>query len=311
MPHDSPYRQALVQNIEDAFDTRNFKCVNFTRALYNVLKLLGVERRLESSMRALFYINAKVVEEKLMVKYKEWVISQVMTAGVGRGVIGQYFSLVGTHEVGHRPVWYCINVPHKVAVRFLRFRIGCHHLRVNAGRWQLPVLPRRQRKCIRCADVFDRAIDIPVDDEDHCLIHCQEPVLTQHRVYLEYQIRRWLPHAATNSMKQLFSAAVETGNKGVLRQLMGYVACCYRVAQCCHEDMEAWQNGSEVQQVLAVNGLAAWVAHQEVLYARGMVPGLPSDSSIDDSSELSEVSMHEPGVLEYLGGTALTDDSEE
>jgi hypothetical protein len=44
---------------------------------------------------------------------------------------------------------------------------------------------------------------------------------------------------------------------------------------------------------------AEWVAEQEALYARGVVPGLPSDTSIDESSELVEVSVQGPlGVTE-------------
>jgi hypothetical protein len=80
--------------------------------------------------------------------------SLIAGTGVGRGIIRHYFTTVGTHEGGHRPVWYCISVPHKVAVGFLRFRIGCHQLRVNTGRWRVPKLDRGQRKCIRCAGVL-------------------------------------------------------------------------------------------------------------------------------------------------------------
>jgi hypothetical protein len=308
MPDDSPYRLALKQNIEDAFDNRNFKGGNFARSLFNVLKLLGVEQRLESTMRDMRCIEAQVVEQKLLSKYEEWV-SLLRVQG---GVIGPYFSLVGTHVVGQRPVWYSINVSYKVAVRFLRFRIGCHHLRVHTGRWMACQLQRRQRKCIRCAHVFEQVADVPVDDENHCLIHCQEPVLAQHRMHLEQQIRRWLPHAAINSMTQLYVAAETTNKKSVQRQLMGYVAHCFRVARCCHEDLEAWQHGLEVQEVLAVDRLAEWLALQEALYARGMVPGLPSDSSVDESSELSEVS--DLGWLEHadlFDATEVSIDSEE
>ena len=303
MPHDSPYRKALRQNVEDAFDTRGFKGVNFARALYSVLKLLGVEQRLESTMRDMCVIPARQVEQKLLSKYTDWVASLVVAAGPGRGVIGQYFSGMSTHAVGTRPVWYCINVPHKVAVRFLRFRIGCHHLRVNTGRWQVPVLVKRHRKCIRCAGVFERAMDVPLDDENHSLIHCQEPVLAKHRGYLEYQIRRWMPHAALNSMREVFAAVEETGKKCVQRNFMGYVAKCYRVAQCCHEDIVQWQSGLQVQEAVSAANFAAWMAREEAKYAAGMVPGLPSDSSIEEASEASELSEmfgFEPYVVDNV-----------
>ena len=298
MPADSPYRLALVQNVSDAFDSR-FKAVNFTRALFCVLRWLGIERQLKSCMCALNYIVPQVVEQKLMGRYTEWIQTQVTAAGVGRGIIGHYFTAVGTHACGQRPSWYSVSVPHKVSVGFLRFRIGCHHLRVNTGRWQTPVLNRNQRKCIRCAGMFERAADVPVDDENHCLVHCQEPVLARHRQYLEAQLRRWHPHAATNSMGQLFAAVEDTGKKYLQKQLMGYVARCYRVARCCHENLDAWQNGREVQQATVLARQAEWVAEQEALYAWGMVPGLPSDTTIDEPSELVEVSVQGPlGVAE-------------
>jgi hypothetical protein len=124
-------------------------------------------------------------------------------------------------------------------------------------------------------------------------------VLAQHRQILEAQLRKWHLHAATNSMQQLFAAVEETGKKCLQKQLMGYVARCYRVARCCHENMLAWKNGREVQQATMLARQAEWVAEQEALYARGVVPGLPSDTSIDESSELVEVSVQGPlGVTE-------------
>jgi hypothetical protein len=86
---------------------------------------------------------------------------------------------------------------------------------------------------------LSKVADVPVDNENHCLIHCQEPVLAQHRMHLEQHIRRWLPHAAVNSMTQPYIAAETTNKKSVQRQLMGYVAHCFMVARCCHEDLEA------------------------------------------------------------------------
>jgi hypothetical protein len=50
-----------------------------------------------------------------------------------------------------------------------------------------------------------------------------------------------------------------------------------------------------------------------VLYAQGMVPGLPSDTTIDESSELSEVSVQGlAGVLDGVGSLPVSaSDSEE
>ena len=175
------------------------------------------------------------------------------------------------------------------------------------------MLDRGQRKCIRCAGMFERDAVVPVDDESHCLIDCQEPVLALHRRYLEQLLRRWHPHPAHNSMQELFAAVQETGKKCVQRELMGFVARCYRVARCCHEDLAAWQAGPEVRKAEALERQAQWFAEQEALYARGMVPGLSSDTTIDEPSELSEVSVQGPANVldgvEFLPVSAS--DSEE
>jgi hypothetical protein len=57
-------------------------------------------------------------------------------------------------------------------VRFLRFRLGCHHLRIHTGRWHQLALPRPHRTCLRCSS---RA----VDDEAHCLFACAHPTLDE------------------------------------------------------------------------------------------------------------------------------------
>ena len=72
-----------------------------------------------------------------------------MHDGLGSRV-GLYFRNVGTHALGTVPEFYHLPLSHGVLVRFLRFRLGCHHLRVNTGRWVQPPLPRRQRVCLRC-----------------------------------------------------------------------------------------------------------------------------------------------------------------
>jgi hypothetical protein len=296
MPATSPYRMALVQNVADAFHSNRGTVVNFTSALYIVLRLLGVVNRPESHLRGLNTISVDDVDRQLLAKYSEWVTHAL----VGGGMIGWYFRDVGRHEVGTRPAWYHISVPHKVAVSFLRFRLGCHHLRINTGRWQVPVLDRAARKCLRCAAVFENEADVPVDDETHCLINCQEPVLALHRMQLEAELRRFDPHAATNSMQELLSAVHETGRKRLMRMLMGFVARCYRVARSCHENLAEWQGGREVQRAVAVHLQAEWLLHQERLYAAGAVPGLPSDTTVDESSDLEEVTM--PGPVLTGGG---------
>ena len=92
----------------------------------------------------------------------------------------------------------------------------------------------------------------------------------------------------------------EVGRKQLQKQLMHYVARCYRVAQRCHEDLTGWQQGREMQELQARQQAAQarqqsqhqfqqWMAEQEALYAAGSVPGLPETE--DELSELVPCSM--------------------
>ena len=82
--------------------------------------------------------------------------------------------VVGTHALGVVPSFYSCRLSHGVLVRFLRFRLGCHHLRIHTGRCQLPVLLHPQRTCLRCSSTT-------VDDEAHCLFLCEHPTIVEAR----------------------------------------------------------------------------------------------------------------------------------
>ena len=85
--------------------------------------------------------------------------------------VGLYFRDVGTHALGTVPEFYHLPLSHGILMRFLRFRLGCHHLRVNTGRWVQPPLPRRQRVCLRCHSAC-------LDNEAHCLLTvCSHPTM--------------------------------------------------------------------------------------------------------------------------------------
>ena len=92
-----------------------------------------------------------------------YILSQVENGTVSR--IGLYSRVVGTHPLVMVPSFHSCRFSHGVSVRFLRFRLGCHHLRVHTGRWQ-PVLLRPQRTCLRCSSTA-------VDDEAHCVFLCE------------------------------------------------------------------------------------------------------------------------------------------
>jgi hypothetical protein len=90
-------------------------------------------------------------------------------------------------------------------------------------------------------------------------------------------------------MSELFATVEVTGRKYLQKLLMQYVAKCFKVAWCCHEDMAAWQSSREVQVAENVAETRQWFASQEELYRAGLVPSLPSSSSEDEGSELPEV----------------------
>ena len=119
-------------------------------------------------------MDATAIDEALSTRYTEHIqhLSQVENGTGSR--IGLYFRVVGTHALGVIPSLYSCRLSHGVLVRFLRFRLCCHHLRIHTGRWQLPVLLRPQRTCLRCNSTA-------VDDEAHCLYLCEHPTILEAR----------------------------------------------------------------------------------------------------------------------------------
>ena len=79
---------------------------------------------------------------------------------------------MGTHALATVPECYRLPLSHGVFVRFLRFRLGSHHLRVNTGRWVQPPLPCCLRVCLRCHSAC-------LDDEAHCLLVCSHPTILE------------------------------------------------------------------------------------------------------------------------------------
>jgi hypothetical protein len=289
MKDTSPYKLALRQNVADAFDTR-FTGMNFAKGLYRVLNILKVEQQLEAHMRALRKIDMQAVERQLAEQYKRYVESLQTGHGQAGSMVNHYFRVMGKHALGTVPCWYKFNVPYKVTVRFLRFRLGCHYLRLNTGRWGHPEVAVRDRKCIRCGQTFQRPHDVPVDDETHCLINCQEPVMVYHRRGLEAALRDSHAHPATNSVQQLFGAVEETGNTDLQRQLLLFVAKCFRVAEQCHKDLAGWQSGREVSTVMELEQRQLQMhqlgAEQEARYVAGEFDSLSSATTMEEGSEL-------------------------
>ena len=109
--------------------------------------------------------------------------------------------------------------------RCLRFRLGCHHLRIHTGRWQQPRLPRQACLCVRCS------LNV-LDDEAHCLLACSHPTVQQQRGQLRtaLQLQGVVDFDSLRTYKQFWQALDSCGST----QLVYFLATCVRVAWRCH-----------------------------------------------------------------------------
>ena len=128
------------------------------------------------------------------------------------------------------PRFYLLNLSHGLLLRFLRFRLGCHHLRINTGRWQEPPLPRSERLCLRCS------MSATVDDEAHCVWECRHPTLVDYREDLLAALQAALP----TERRQLFtfsnfwSVVSRLEDLSLQSWTVRYIALCCRVASLGH-----------------------------------------------------------------------------
>ena len=222
----SVYRSALQQNIDDALSTRS-RAHNFVGALFQVLRiLLPREGGLTRTLRACLPLDIDGIDEALHTRYTEHIqrLSQVVNGPGSR--IGLYFRVVGTHVLGVVPSFYSCRLSHGVLVRFLRFRLGCHHLRIHTGRWLPPLLPHSQRTCLWCSSTV-------VDDEAHCLFMCEHPTIVEARdVFLAAVVP---PVATMSSLRYADLWALSATGCVPLSALVKYVAVCVRVCWYCHQ----------------------------------------------------------------------------
>ena len=74
----------------------------------------------------------------------------------------------------HRPAYLFLKLGHRSTYLFVRFKLGCHDLGIEAGRWN--GTPRCQRLCPRC----DQG---ELDDERHLVFECPcfEPLRREYR----------------------------------------------------------------------------------------------------------------------------------
>jgi hypothetical protein len=217
----SVYRGVLTQNIQDAFATP--AAHNYIGALDKVLRLIlpranGITRGFRDGQP----IDMDEVDQALQDRYQEYIQECSLALEGPCSRIGLYFRVVAKHALGVVPGHYYLRLPHGVLVRLLRFRLGCHHLRINTGRWHHPPLPRSQRHCQRCT------LSV-IDDEAHCLLSCQHPDLVDAREVLD------TTGAVDLSGITSYSAFWDRYNAHGSHAITKYVATCVRVAWKCHQ----------------------------------------------------------------------------
>ena len=220
------YRGVLRQNIDGALSTCS-RAHNFVGALFQVLRiLLPRARGVIRTFRNCLPLDATAIDEALSTRYTEHIqhLSQVENGTGSR--IGLYFKVVGAHALGVVPSFYTCRLSHGVLVRFLRFRLGCHHLRIHTGRWQQPVLLRPQRTCLRCSSTA-------VDDEAHCLFLCEHPTVVEARdVFMSTVVP---PVSSLSPLRYADFWALSSTGRVPLSVLVKYVAICVRVGRQCHQ----------------------------------------------------------------------------
>lgn len=234
LPASSAYRGALRENVTEAFAAwhsgsrvRDRPC-NFVRALFQVLRtLLPSERGLQGCFRREEALDADVVEQALQDRYSEFVAAAARVIEGPGSRVGLYFREVALHALGDVPPYFALRVSHGVMTRWLRFRLGCHHLRVHTGRWLQPSLPREERTCIRCTCQS-------VDDEAHCLLFCQHPGLTSRRTALALALQPEIRLDAIRTYQHFWQSMVACGQSQG-QAVARFIATCVRVAWQCHQ----------------------------------------------------------------------------
>ena len=127
---------------------------------------------------------------------------------------------------GYGPFLDSRRLSHDVLVGFLRFHLGCHHLRIHSRRLHLPDLLRPRSTFLRCSSTA-------LGDEAHCLFLCEHPTIVEAR---DLFLAALVPHV-TALLASLRSADLRalssTGRGAPLSTLVKYVAVCVYVYHLC------------------------------------------------------------------------------
>ena len=70
-----------------------------------------------------------------------------------------------------------------------------------------------------------------MDDEQHCLLHCLDPVLCCTREALIAKIRQEVPATAMNVEQDLYQVLAELDNVVLRHMCVRFMALCHKVAE--------------------------------------------------------------------------------
>ncbi|MFM7642504.1 MAG: reverse transcriptase domain-containing protein [Cyanobium sp.] len=241
------------------------------RALFDALRTLLPQGRWMRVFLALDPIPVGEVESALTTAFTTYTSSlQPVHTGPGSR-IGFYFREVGTHPMGTLPSYLGLGLSRDCVRACMRFRLGCHFLRVQTGR--VAGLPRPARLCQRCGSQV-------IDDEHHCLFSCMYPDLLSARTVLADSVSGHVPA----SMLHLFQCS--DADRPRLRRVVRFVAQCYHIVESFHRAQQA----GAAPPVVLHPALALLPADELDLFdsASSSSSSLPVDDHLDSLNSSSE-----------------------
>ena len=252
------------------------------KALFAVLRLLLPRAGWMRLFLALEPIQVGPVKAALKAAYASYIGElRLVQQGVGYRT-GYYFREVGSHALGTLPPWLCLGLSHDCVRACLRFRLGCHFLRVQTGR--VAGLARPRRLCLRCGLR-------QLDDEHHCLFDCPHPDLTRARTaYCESTPGGHVPA----SMLHMFQSAA--ADRPLLRRVVRFVAECYLLTEVCHRSQQA----GVAPPVVLHPALALLPVDELDLFDSASSSSLPVDDHLDSLNSTASYSGSDSEALVEL-----------
>lgn len=218
------YRELLALHTADARRPEATSQQFWLHGLWDVLEVLepGRAGHWSRTFNQAHPIDTKVVGQLLQAAYVEHLESyRGLREGEGSR-IGYYLREVAEHGPGQVPTYLTLGLPSSTTRACMRFRLGCHFLRVHTGRWSHSVA-RAERVCQRCP-----AAHRQLDDEVHCLFSCWHRSIRQARARLCAKVFGGHVPASISHMFQS-----QASHRSNLAQVVRFVAHCYEVTAAC------------------------------------------------------------------------------